>query len=323
MSITLFCILKSITNLREGKTTATTYIKPHKQAAKRTAIQSLKDRFDYGLNPEKLGAVSSYLCDPETAHAEFMLVKGQYQAETGRTAEQGALCYQIRQAFPQGEVTPEEANRIGYETAMRWTKGKYQFFVCTHTDKGHIHNHIYYNSTAYDRSRKFRNFIGSSFALRRLSDRVCLEHALSVVERPKLHSKGRFLHYGQWQGEDRPPSQKEQIRWAIDTALSERPADFADFLRRMEAAGIQVVHGRGGVISFRAPGHDRAARLRASTLGTGYGREDIQAVIDGKAPTRQPKQARPQPAPQRVNLLIDIQEKMRQGKGPAYERWAM
>lgn len=76
--------------MRKGGTlTATTYIKPHKQAAKRTAIQSLKDRFDYGLNPEKLGAVSSYLCDPETAHAEFMLVKGQYQAETGRTAEQG------------------------------------------------------------------------------------------------------------------------------------------------------------------------------------------------------------------------------------------
>ena len=265
--------------------------------------------------------MSSYLCDPETAHAEFMLVKGQYQAETGRTAEQGALCYQIRQAFPQGEVTPKEANRIGYETAMRWTKGKYQFFVCTHTDKGHIHNHIYYNSTAYDRSRKVRNFIGSSFALRRLSDRVCLEHALSVVERPKLHSKGRFLHYGQWQGEVRPPSQKEQIRCAIDTALSKRPADFADFLRRMEAVGFQVVHGRGGVISFRAPGHDRAARLRASTLGAGYGREDIQAVIDGKAPTRTAP-VRRAPTPRRVNLLIDIQERMRQGKGPAYERWA-
>lgn len=93
------------------------------------------------------------------------------------------------------------------------------------------------------------------------------------------------------------PSQKEQIRWAIDEALSDRPADFAEFLRRMEAAGVQVVHGRGGVISFRAPGHDRAARLRASTLGAGYGREDIQAVIDGKAPTRQPKQARPSPRP--------------------------
>lgn len=58
-----------------------------------------------------------------------------------------------------------------------------------------------------------------------------------------------------------------------------------------------MVHGRGRVISFRAPGHDRAARLWASTLGAGYGPEDIQAVIDGKAPTRQPKQARPRLAP--------------------------
>ena len=265
--------------------------------------------------------MSSYLCDPETAHAEFMLVKGQYQAETGRTAEQGALCYQIRQAFPQGEVTPKEANRIGYETAMRWTKGTYQFFVCTHIDKEHIHNHIYYNSTAYDRSRKFRNFIGSSFALRRLSDRVCLEYDLSVITNPKLHSKGRYLHYGQWLGENQKLSQKEQIRLAIDAALTERPKDFADFLRRMETAGIQVKHGRGGVISFLVPGQQRAARFRASTLGDGYGPEDVQAVIDGKAPTRTAT-AQKAPAPRRVNLLIDIQERMRQGKGPAYERWA-
>jgi len=273
------------------------------------------------LNPEKLGAVSSYLCDPATAHAEFMLVKNQYQGETDRRAGHGALCYQIRQAFPHGEVTAAEANRIGYETAMRWTKGKYQFFVCTHIDKEHIHNHIYYNSTAYDRSRKFRNFIGSSFALRRLSDRVCLEHDLSVIANPKLHSKGRYLHYGQWLGENQKLSQKEQIRFAIDTALTERPEDFADFLRRMETAGIQVRRGRGGVISFLVPGQQRAARFRAATLGDGYGPEDVQAVIDGKAPTRTAP-VRRAPAPRRVNLLIDIQERMRQGKGPAYERWA-
>ena len=126
----------------------------------------MEDRFAYGLNPEKLGAVSAYLCDPATAPAEFLLVKSQYQAETGRAVERGALFFQIRQAFPPGEVTAEEANKLGYETAMRWTKGKYQFFVCTHTDRGHIHNHIYYNATAFDRSRKFHNFIGSSFAVR-------------------------------------------------------------------------------------------------------------------------------------------------------------
>ena len=267
--------------------------------------------------------MSSYLCDPATAHAEFMVVKNQYEGETDRKAERGALCYQIRQAFPQGEVSVEEANRIGYETAMRWTKGKYQFFVCTHIDKGHIHNHIYYNSTAYDRSRKFRNFIGSTFALRRLSDRVCLEHNLSVIANPKFHSKGRFLHYGQWLGGDQKLSYKEQIRLAIDEALTERPADLPDFLRRMEQAGIEVKRGRGGVTSFRVPGQERATRFRASTLGDGYGPEDVQAVIEGKSPTRkaEPRHGS-RPAPQRVNLLIDIQERMSHGKGPAYERWA-
>ena len=267
--------------------------------------------------------ISSYGCDHMTADAEFLLSKAKYRAVTGREQRRDAdvLCYQIRQSFKPGEITPEEANRIGYETAMRWTKGKYQFFVCTHIDKEHIHNHIYYNSTAYDRSRKFRNFIGSSFALRRLSDRVCLEHDLSVIANPKLHSKGRYLHYGQWLGENQKLSQKEQIRFAIDTALTERPVDFADFLRRMETAGIQVKHGRGGVISFLVPGQQRAARFRAATLGDGYGPEDVQAVIDGKAPTRTAT-AQKAPAPRRVNLLIDIQERMRQGKGPAYERWA-
>ena len=81
----------------------------------------MEDRFTYGLNPEKLGAVSSYLCDQNTAPAEFLLVKSQYLAETGRAVSRGALFFQIRQAFLPGEVTAEEANRIGYETAMRWT----------------------------------------------------------------------------------------------------------------------------------------------------------------------------------------------------------
>lgn len=68
------------------------------------------------------------------------------------------LCYQIRQSFRPGEITPEEANRVGYETAMRWTKGKHAFFVATHTDRQHIHNHIYYNSTTLDYTGKFRDF---------------------------------------------------------------------------------------------------------------------------------------------------------------------
>ena len=280
----------------------------------------MEDRFAYGLNPEKLGAVSSHLCDPATAPAEFLLVKSQYQSETGRETERGALFFQIRQAFPPGEVTAEEANRLGYETAMRWTKGKYQFFVCTHIDKGHIHNHIYYNSTAFDRSRKFHNFLGSSFALRRLSDRVCIEHELSYIQNPKQHSKGRYLHYGQWIGE-KPLSAKQRVRLAVIEALEKKPADFAAFLRLMEESDFTVKHGRGGIISFLAPGQDKPTRLRSSTLGDGFDPEDIRDVIAGKRPIPELPREAPAP-PRRVSLVVDIRERMAQGKGPAYERWA-
>ena len=94
----------------------------------RTAIQSLKDRFDYGQNPEKTldgSLIRSYECDPLTAGSEFLLSKARYKSITGREQKRDAdvLCYQIRQSFPPGELDPEEALNIGYELAMRWTKG--------------------------------------------------------------------------------------------------------------------------------------------------------------------------------------------------------
>ncbi|MGM9606330.1 MAG: relaxase/mobilization nuclease domain-containing protein [Oscillospiraceae bacterium] len=286
----------------------------------------MKDRFEYGQNPDKTQGgelISSYECDHMTADAEFLLSKAKYKATTGREQRRDAdvLCYQIRQSFKPGEITPEEANRVGYETAMRWTKGKYAFFVATHTDRQHIHNHIYYNSTALDCTHKFRDFIGSARAVRRLSDRICLENDLSVIVNPKLHSKGRFLHYGAWLGAERQPSYKERLRLAIGDALVKSPADFDDFLQLMEEAGYTVKRGRGGAISFLVPGQERATRLRASTLGDGYDPEDIRAVIAGKQPAPQ-IHGETAPAPRRVNLIVDIQERLRSGKGPAYERWA-
>ena len=89
----------------------------------------------------------------------------------------------------------------------------------------------------------------------------------------------------------------------------------------MEASGYTVKHGRGGKISFFVPGQERATRLRASTLGDGYDPEDIKAVIAGARPI--PEQpASVSAAPRRVNLIVDIQERLRSGKGAAYARWA-
>ena len=142
--------------------------------------------------------------------------------------------------------------------------------------------------------------------MRRLSDRVCIEHELSVIQNPKQHSKGRFLYYGQWIGE-KPPSAQQRVRLAIVEALGKNPADFPAFLRLMEESGFQVKHGRGGAISFLAPGQDKYTRLRASTLGPGFDQDDIRAVIAGERPI--PELPKDGPAlPRRVNLIIDIGE---------------
>ena len=304
---------------------ATTYYKKHKISKGETIAQSLKERFDYGQNPDKTEGgelISSYGCDHMTADAEFLLSKAKYKAATGREQRRDAdvLCYQIRQSFKPGEITPEEANRIGYETAMRWTKGKYAFFVATHTDKAHIHNHIYYNSTSLDCTRKFRDFIGSGRAVRRLSDRICLENDLSVITNPKLHSKGRFLHYGAWLGTARQP----HIRSSYGLPSM-----------KLSQNALPILTLSSGSWSVRLHGQAWARRydlFSCSGAGAGYPVAGIhprgrlrsrghQAVIAGERPL--PEQPVPAPAaPRRVNLIVDIQERLRSGKGAAYARWA-
>ena len=240
-------------------TIATTRLMKRKTTPGLSSAQSIKDCTDYGKNPVKTEDgkyISSYQCDPATVDAEFLLWKSKYKATTGReqTIDKDVLCYQIRQSFLPGEITPEEASRIGYELAMRWTKGKHQFIVTTHTDTAHVHNHIYYNSTSLDFSRKYRDFLGSARALRRLSDTLCLENGLTIVKHPKLKSQGKFKHYGEWvAGRDRPLNYQQKLCIAIDAALEKCPADLPAFISLMEQAGYEVKQQRG-VISFRAPG---------------------------------------------------------------------
>ena len=131
------------------KLAATRLIALHKNKGKSVAA-CLKSRTDYAQNPDKTQQgelVSSYECSPLTVDEEFMISKRQYELMTGRRQKSDVIAYQIRQSFKPGEITAEEANKVGYKLAMRFTKGKHAFIVATHTDRQHIHNHIIYNST--------------------------------------------------------------------------------------------------------------------------------------------------------------------------------
>ena len=96
----------------------------HKNKGKSVAA-CLKSRTDYAKNPDKTNRgelVSSYECSPLTADEEFMLSKRQYELATGRRQKNDVIAYQIRQSFRPGEITAEEANKVGYELAMRFTR---------------------------------------------------------------------------------------------------------------------------------------------------------------------------------------------------------
>ena len=164
----------------------------------RTLAESLKERMDYTedeLKTEQKRYISTYGCDIETADEEFLLSHREYHANVRDIRKKEIIAYQIRQSFKPGEITPEKANEIGYELAMRFTKGDNAFTVCTHTDKKHIHNHIVFNAISMDGKKKFRNFYYSGMALRRISDILCFENGLSIIkpapyaERKK---KGRY-----------------------------------------------------------------------------------------------------------------------------------
>ena len=291
---------------------------PRKIMRNRTRQQSMADRHDYDQKAEKTQdgeLVSSFMCSPETAAEEFEISKQLYYQITGRSQPKGrdVLMYRIIQSFKPGEVSPEEANRIGYELAMKFTGGQHQFVVATHVDKAHIHTHIEFNSTNLNCDGKFRDMKQSAMVLRRLNDELCRAHGLSVIENPKPSAKKQkelaAAKYG--------TSHKERLRQTIDRLLPDC-RDYDDFLARMRAEGYEIKEGK--TMSFRAPGWDRFAR--SNRLGADYTREALRERSAHRG-GRSAAAKKPVPhAGRKVNMLIDIQAKLAAGKGAGYERWA-
>ena len=280
----------------------------------KTVAQCLADRTDYALNPDKTDngqLVSSYECNPDTADAEFALSKREYFKNTGRTQKGDIIAYQVRQSFKPGEITPEEANAVGYEFAKRFTKGNHAFIVCTHIDKAHIHNHIIWNSTNLDCNRKFRDFWGMFKVVRMLSDIICFKHGLSIIDKPKRHGKS----YNTWLGEKEYKSNRDYLVEAIDKALEQKPKSYDEFLSSLREDGYTVVPGKHLTFSHKR----QKKNIRVRSLGAGYSEQDIQAVILGNkihAPKNKKKRY------EKTNLLSDIEKMINSGKGVSYENWA-
>lgn len=169
--------------------------------------------------------------------------------------------------------------------------------------------------------RKFRDSWFIALALQRVSDTVCLEHALSVIKPRKPSERDNRNPYNR-------ASFRNALREKVDLLLQNNPKDFGEFLKQLQEAGYEIKEGKHTAI--RGAGQKRF--IRFSSLGEGYKEEDIKKRITGEMefdPERQKREVFQQRTggkwkkPDRgFDLLIDINKKMQEGKGKGYERWA-
>ena len=298
---------------------ATTNLIPLHVGKDGSIINALRRTIGYVENPEKTEKgrlVSSYKCVPRTAAEEFALDRRRYSVRSGRGLRKNdVVAYHMRQSFKPGEITPEEANRLGYELAMRFTKGNHAFVVTTHTDKKHIHNHIVFSAANLTGDHKFRDFHGSKKALARLSDMICLENGYSVIDHPMNRGK----KYNIWLGENKKRTHRDELREAIDIALIEKPSNMDALLKLLSDAGWEIKQGKH--IAFRKPGQQKFMRL--DSLGEEYSDEVLNAIFKGSRRHKPKRNYYSLPRQnERLALLINIQSKIQSGKGPGYERWA-
>ena len=278
---------------------AVTKIKPVKS--------TLSKALDYIQNPDKTDGkmlVSSFGCSPETADIEFAFTIAQ-ALERGNN-----LAHHLIQSFEPGEVDYQKAHEIGKQLADAVTKGKYEYVLTTHIDKGHVHNHIIFCSVNFVDHHKYNSNKRSYYGIRNMSDRLCRENGLSVVA-PQKGGKGKS--YAEYLAEKTGTSWKGKLKIAVD-ALIPQVSSFEELLSRLQAAGYAIKPGK--YVSCRAPGQERFTRLK--TLGADYTEEAIRERIEG----RRTRTAKTPKAERGVSLLIDIENSIKAAQSRGYEQWA-
>ena len=139
------------------------------------------------LKTEKQFYVSGVNCSPHNVLQQMISTKKAAQKEDG------VLAFHCYQSFSPGEVTAETAHAIGVELAKRMWGNDFEVLVTTHLDKKHFHNHFVVNSVSWTTHKRFLNKHIDYDKFRRLSDELCKEYTLSVIDHPK-----RGKHYSEW-----------------------------------------------------------------------------------------------------------------------------
>jgi len=258
--------------------------------------QELSDVIRYAVNSRKTQKadnedcavvhrfVSGINCSPSTARDEMLAVKKRFGKENGTVAYHGY------QSFAPGEATPEMAHEIGMKLAARLWGDRYQVIVATHLDKeNHLHNHFVLNTVSFVDGIKYHRTKKDYHDMQTVSDELCREYRLSVIENPQY---GKAKQYGEWRAEqEQRPTWRGLIRADIDEAIRQSMTE-RQFFDNLRKKGYEVKIGKD--ISVRPPGKERFVRLMRN-FGEDYSLDNIRRrILSQSRPVRKKPEQKPE-----------------------------
>ena len=264
-----------------------------------TAIWAVKGNakavIRYTANPEKtwnseyekaaqfhvVDSVLQYDADEMKTEKQFYVTGINCNADPNRAAEQfeqtklshrktdGIACFHGYQAFKPGVVTPELAHQIGVELAERLWGERFQVVVSTHLNTGKIHNHFCINSVSFEDGKRYYDQTKTYYQMREMSDRICREHGLDVIEHPG-HST---LSYEEWKSyKDERNGKLKSLYDDLDDVLK-YVTSFRQFMQEIQNRGY-ILEYRGSFLRIRPDEGKKFRRL--DRLGEGYSEEKIR-----------------------------------------------
>jgi len=277
--------------------------------------QALEDVIAYAADEdktEKLFYTTGINCSVECARDQFDTAKIRFNKHDGNVA------YHAYQSFAPGEVTPDEAHAIGVQLAKELWGDRFQMVVATHTNSHCVHNHIVINSVSFKDGIKFHDCRDTYRQLRETSDRICLEHGLSIVDNPRGRSVSQYVYKMEKAG---MPTRYNVARQAIDEslALSLTIEEFKSELRRR---GYNYrFDPQRKYWTITPPGWTKPIRIHQ--LGSDYTRESIERRIYENDPSvRQERLRQNYRMPNQYNLRRRIDRIMgRSGLEKLYLRY--
>lgn len=225
-----------------------------------------------GVDNENEGIMQQYVsginCTPTTARTEMMAVKKRYGKDGGIMAFHGY------QSFAPGECTPAMAHEIGVKLAEELWGGRFQVLVATHLDKAHhLHNHFVVNSVSFADGRRYHRSNQDYRDMRSVSDRLCREYGLSVIEN-KEQKKAK--HYAEWKAEQEgKPTYHSMVKADVDEAIRKARTE-KQFFYYLKEKGYSIKPGRD--VTVRAEGRERGLKLTRN-FGEDYTMEAIRNRI--------------------------------------------